>query len=284
MLCKNPFKRRLDKLKYAKGVDVTVHPCGQCLPCRINKARTWTHRLLLEQAVTGDSAFVTLTYDDQHLPTDLSLQPNELSKFIKRFRRAIEPRKIRYFAVGEYGDQSWRPHYHLALFNASEWDTHVVNNCWGRGFVQVGDLNKDSARYITGYVTKKMTSKNDHRLDGRTPEFMRCSKQNGGLGIDAIRQIAKKLYSDAFFQKRILRELQYGKSKLPLGRYLVKKLADHLGIDNQEFINEYWSHHHELVGNLSDEFEFYKKLEAEFGPKRLSQEKKQKLFKSKRII
>lgn len=90
--------------------------CGQCLPCRVNRRRIWTHRIMLEAAQYHDNSFVTLTYDEEKLPVDLSVTPRTLQLFMKRLRK-VYPNRIRYFGVGEYGDQTMRPHYHLALFN-----------------------------------------------------------------------------------------------------------------------------------------------------------------------
>jgi len=163
--------------------------CGQCMPCRINRRRLWTHRMMLESYKHAENSFLTLTYDDEHLPARGSLDPSHTQKWLKRFRKAIAPRKVRFYLVGEYGDQSQRPHYHAALFGVGP-DGIVVNNeycsvpdivsrTWGKGHVMLGSLTSASAQYICGYVTKKMTSKFDPRLNGRYPEFARMSRRPG---------------------------------------------------------------------------------------------------------
>ena len=89
--------------------------CGQCIPCRINRKRLWTHRLMLESFSHSDATFVTLTYDPEKYSGE-SLRPEDVTKFLKRLRRKLEPKKLRYYLVGEYGDKTGRPHYHIALF------------------------------------------------------------------------------------------------------------------------------------------------------------------------
>lgn len=96
-------------------------PCGKCLECRIQATRVWSDRCVLEAKNSPYNYFVTLTYDDNHLPAKNSLDPDDLKNFIKRLRRHFAYRgfsgKIRFLASGEYGSASWRPHYHIILFN-----------------------------------------------------------------------------------------------------------------------------------------------------------------------
>ena len=105
MVCKKPFRQGLMEFG-----------CGQCIPCRIGKRRLWTHRILLESFTHDYNSFVTLTYDESHLPEDGGLNHGHVQKFLKLLRKKVAPAKVRYFVVGEYGEKSGRPHYHLALF------------------------------------------------------------------------------------------------------------------------------------------------------------------------
>lgn len=92
-------------------------PCGTCLECRIQNARQWADRCVLEAQQYKYNYFVTLTYDDYFLPAKNSLEPRDLQLFLKRLRKKFKGTKIRFLASGEYGDSSFRPHYHLILFN-----------------------------------------------------------------------------------------------------------------------------------------------------------------------
>jgi len=225
MLCKKPYSSR--------GASFG---CGQCMHCRYNRRRLWTHRIILEAVVHPTASFVTLTYNDESLPDAGSLRPRDLTLFLKRVRRALPDRTIRYFAVGEYGDDSWRPHYHLALFNVDENDYPTVQECWDFGFVYFGDLTWESAAYIAGYVTKKMTGKDDDRLNGLYPEFARMSLRPG-IGALSITQVADAL-QNKYGWDEIARtgdvpdSLLHAKKSMPLGRYLRRKLREAMNFEN----------------------------------------------------
>lgn len=239
MLCKNPFVP-------ATG---PAFGCGQCMPCRYNRRRIWKHRILLEAVKHEDKSFVTLTYSDYHLPADNSLAPRDLQLWIKRLRKAMEPRLLRYFAVGEYGDESQRPHYHAALFGyprcaygQSRYSKRVIDCCywcdlirdtWGKGHVYLGTVEPDSAQYLAGYVTKKMTAKDDERLKGRHPEYARMSLKPG-IGADAMLDVASvMLFYGMDDAADVPLALAHGRKELPLGRYLRRKLREAVGRDGK---------------------------------------------------
>lgn len=242
MLCRNPFIQGL-----------AAYPCGRCEPCLRQRRRTWTHRILLEQSLRSDNAFVTLTYADH--PQDgppVSLTPKHLQDWLKRFRKAISPLKIRYYAVGEYGEKSQRPHYHAALFGYPSCICHlrnqnrptkrwvdcpvcrVVKDTWTHGNVLVAQLELRSAQYIAGYILKKMTHRNDPRLDGRDPEFSRMSLRPG-IGHDMMYETASSYlqYDLEHTEADVPVSLRHGSKQLPLGRYLRKKLRLMVGKDEK---------------------------------------------------
>jgi len=235
MLCKNPF---------IKGTG-EAYGCGQCLPCRLNRRRIWTHRIMLEAAQYADNCFVTLTYDNERMPANGSVEPVECQLWLKRLRDRISPLKVRYFLVGEYGDQTQRPHYHAALFgfpNCSYGQTRrfrnsdrpccgvceIVRTTWGKGHIGLGTLEPESAAYIAGYVTKKMTSPDDPRLHGRHPEFARMSLRPG-LGGDAVHEIASETLRFLENMGDVPTALRHGKTIWPLGRYLTRRLRQLTG-------------------------------------------------------
>lgn len=229
-------------------------PCQGCFPCRINRRRVWAHRLDLERQKHGDSSFVTLTYSEENLPkayihrgksySDGSLKHADVQTWLKRLRKALAPQKIRYFLAGEYGPETFRPHYHLALFGVHptvagglDGRTGIVKSTWDLGHSLVGELNADSAMYVAGYVTKKMTQGKDKRSYGKFPEYSRMSLRPG-IGADAVEDIARVLESPAglgSIEKSgdVPTALHYGKSPLPLGRYLRKRLRLELGRDEK---------------------------------------------------
>lgn len=161
-----------------------LRPCNQCMSCRINQKRRWVGRLLLEtqawEKIGLSSSFITLTYSDENLPPGGSLDPGAPRHFIQRFRRLVGSKTVRYFFVGEYGDRTFRPHYHAILFGYGPGFAETVEKAWSMngtplGYVQVGPADKGSHSYVAHYVTKKMTVASDERLEGRYPEFTRKS-------------------------------------------------------------------------------------------------------------
>lgn len=183
-------------------------PCGQCSACRLNKAREWSCRIMNETVYHKNSVFLTLTYNDDSLPENGSISKRELQLFLKRFRKSL-PSLIRYFASGEYGDKSKRPHYHLIVFGVGV-DDEVFNNkryvksahgyqceldSWPYGMVFVGDVTYDSACYVAKYTLKKVRGKGaeEHYANlGIEPEFSLMST-HPGIGTQYMRDNRNRL-------------------------------------------------------------------------------------------
>lgn len=208
--------------------------CGQCMPCRLNRRRLWTSRLMLESCLHEASFFATLTYDKEHVPHDGSVSPRDASLFLKRLRAFVSPRKVRFYCVGEYGEIGGRPHYHFALFGLR--DESAIREVWKLGYCHTGLLEEASAAYIAGYVTKRMTSLDDPRLKGRHPEFARMSLRPG-IGAGAMLEVARALFTkdgsmSVARDGDVASVVRADKSKWPLGRYLRSKLREEMGMDS----------------------------------------------------
>lgn len=216
-----------------------AHPCGTCLPCRHQRARVWAHRIQLEALQHEHNAFVTLTYDDKNLErVNGQLNIRDVTLFLKRIRAS--GRTFRYFYVGEYGPQTLRPHYHLAMFGIrtclrGQTDLRKESCCalctdfknrWGNGAVQLARLEPASSAYIAGYVTKKLTAAPLPRH--LTPEFHRMSLKPG-LGFGVVDDIADQLLRHYPDIEDVPTALQHGKKKLPLGRYLRQNIRKRIG-------------------------------------------------------
>lgn len=199
MQCTSPYHiKNPDRFKYKKpnelvGDEWLDVPCGHCLACRIARTREWTVRLLHESEFWDDTSFVTLTYDDEHLPSNGSLVPRDLTLFFKKLRKDLGDRKIKYYACGEYGDTYGRPHYHAIIFGLSPKDKKLIDDNWCKGFVKIGCVTYDSCRYVAGYVQKKLYGKASKEYDekGIVAPFSRMSK---GLGLSYIDKYWNKLY------------------------------------------------------------------------------------------
>lgn len=242
MLCKKPFI----------GRTTVPFGCGQCNPCRIKRRRIWTHRLLLESFTHGDSAFVTLTYEN--LPDRGTLLPDHTQSWLKRLRKAC-PGKIRYFLVGEYGEDSQRPHYHALLFGYPTClrgrTDHRVSFCcpncelikttWTHGGVDLRGVGKESIQYVAGYVVKKLNGKDERSLlflNGRYPEFARMSRRPG-IGAPALNELVSFVTSSVGADELLKTGdvphiLRHGSKDLPLGRYLRQKIRQMAGLDDEK--------------------------------------------------
>lgn len=234
MLCKETVK-----------TDGAAHPCGQCLFCRINQRREWVARLLLEASCHSSNQFVTLTYEDSQLPTQLipgrptlksigthpavALQPGTLSKtdlqrFFKRLRKIGN---FRYYAVGEYGEKAGRPHYHALLFG-SDFSDEELKSSWTHGHIHQGDVTAASITYCVEYLIK-YRNKKDEMLDlRREPEFGVMSRMPG-IGQFALPEIRRGVLSLPPLKNGTLLipdTFRLGGKDHPMPRFLRRQLED----------------------------------------------------------
>lgn len=230
------------------------------MPCRSNRRRLWTVRMLLEQRMHDvPSWFVTLTYGEKHAPKDGCVNPRDLQLWLKRLRLAVAPARVRFYGVGEYGDLSMRPHYHVVVYGApvldhdhrkamehwaaeSRVDGSGRGDCgcafcaaWGLGVVYIGEVTPESCAYVAGYTTKRATVLGDPRLGGRHPEFARMSLRPG-IGADAMQVLSKALTTrdggrEVARTGDVSSVVRFSGKLWPLGRYLRRKLREEVGMD-----------------------------------------------------
>lgn len=154
-------------------------PCGKCYECRMARGAGWAFRLMQEHKRHTVSAFITLTYEDAFLPMADCGRPtlikSDVQKYFKRVRKG-NPKGVKYYACGEYGSRSFRPHYHAIVFSAGYGS--LANN-WDFGHVRIDPVEPASIAYVSGYCNKPQ-----HKFtDGRVPEFSLMSK---GLGSNYL--------------------------------------------------------------------------------------------------
>lgn len=176
-------------LKFSRPRDGHIYeeiqvPCGTCILCREAQAKDWTARILHEANQHALACMITLTYSDEHEPEHRSLDYRDLVKFWKRLRKA--GKRFQYYAVGEYGDKSLRPHYHACIFGEAWLDNRIIKSeeprhwtslelekAWGKGMVDVTPLNGATAAYAAGYIMKKLNAKQQYvRTDEETGELI----------------------------------------------------------------------------------------------------------------
>lgn len=171
-------------------------PCGQCIGCRLDRARDWSLRIGHECKLHSPNWFATLTYKDENLPTNGSLRYSDVQAFYKKLRHKIGP--FRHFTVGEYGEQTFRPHYHAVWFGMALPDlqrfrtqgehqtftSKIVNETWGMGHILLGSVTTQSANYVARYSLKKVNGDlAEAHYQGREPEFCHMSSKPG-IGHD----------------------------------------------------------------------------------------------------
>lgn len=171
MVCTNP-------IRLGEGF---VVPCGKCMACRIQRTQEWATRILHEASYFKANTFLTLTYNDEHLPIDGGLSIEEVQLYIKRLRSRIGGREIKYYAAGEYGEENKRPHYHLIIMGVGlRKDFDVMDKAWSKGFIYVRPVTAESVRYVTAYVQKKLSGpKAREEYGGKQPPFNIMSKSIG---------------------------------------------------------------------------------------------------------
>lgn len=276
-----------------RSVGGILRPCGQCPPCRINKKREWAGRLILEDMYTpGPSAFVTLTYNGQHVPQGGKLCKDDLTLYLDRLRKTSGLGGLRYFACGEYGDQTMRPHYHLLLFgvNVERWG-HRLWTAWKVpeerrrkndpehfGTVDTQHAGQGSMHYIAGYVEKKMVLPEDPRLpQGHPPEFFRFTKRNplGEQGHRVIRDaLMTKTGSLALARNQdVPAWYRVGSNTYPFSRYWRKWLRSELGIHEPPVYSEWEIDYATALQELEKAKQISIKIHSELLAKRRSRQK-----------
>lgn len=246
-------------------------PCGKCGACLANRRAAWSFRLSEELKVSTSAVFATLTYDDRFTVFDIQTRmPTLVKRHFQLFMKLLRQKqyrkdgtKIRFYAVGEYGSKTHRPHYHVIIYNGNLSIGDDVQKSWtvgksiDRGFVHVGYVTPATIHYITKYHVNAKIHK--HPSDTRVKEFALMSRKPGiganylsnakdwHLGNSALyvvnngfKQAMPRYYRDKIFEGARLERLNaeaVGKSDVQY-----KKEADRLakiGYSNPEWEIEY---------------------------------------------
>ncbi len=219
MACDTPFHVNNPRYPiYSNDRQVPV-PCGKCPACLSRRTSVWTFRLKQHAKNANTSHFVTLTYDTRFVPITkrgyLTLDKRDVQLYFKKLRKA-HPKEvvIKYYLAGEYGSKTFRPHYHIILFNA---DINLIHKSWDKGEVHIGELTEASAAYTAKYINKGKIIPM-HQNDDRIPEFSLMSKK---LGLNYLSEKIIR-YHRADIERNYL-TLEDGK-KISLPRYYRQKI------------------------------------------------------------
>jgi len=208
-------------------------PCGRCPACLKRRAAGWAFRLQQEEKVSDSALFVTLTYDTRYIPITkqgtFTLEKTDIQKFFKRLRwnqkqnGLLRPLPIKYFAVGEYGSDNGRPHYHTIVFNSSQedilqsWKDSKKNQPIGN--VHFGTVTAASIAYTLKYMLK--SGRKFKKSDLRKPEFQLMSKK---LGLSYLNAKTQLWHKNNLEDRMYLTTDQNQKVAMP--RYYKEKLYD----------------------------------------------------------
>lgn len=177
-------------------------PCGHCLGCRIDYSRTWANRMVLELKDNPSAIFLTLTYNNDHVPRsdngNMTLCVRDCQLFFKRLRKAHPYQKIRYYLAGEYGPKNLRPHYHAIVYGLSISDfldvrikgknklgqlyytSEYLESIWGNGYILFSPVTYRTCAYVARYTLKKHYGDSGYYVKrGVLPEFSLCSRKPG---------------------------------------------------------------------------------------------------------
>jgi hypothetical protein len=189
-------------------------PCGKCISCQLDRSKEWATRGVHEAQCHKDNSFITLTYSDEYLPENGSLDLKDFDRFVKRLRYAFSEYKInpetgrkkryyhdfKYLAAGEYGSEenTHRPHLHFCLFGIDFPDkkylftnqhgdpvytSELLSEIWEhKGHVTIGELNYRTVAYTARYTIKKIVKK------GEEPQWtFIVDKETGETSYDPVR-------------------------------------------------------------------------------------------------
>lgn len=210
-------------------------PCGRCFSCLKRKRSEWLLRLEHEHDSSTRSLFLTLTYDEENIPTynqDYCFDKTHLQKFFKRLRHSCS---FRYYAVSEYGGMTNRPHYHLLLFNF-DGDIDDIRKHWVYGFIHVGDVTSASINYCAAYVITR--NQFDYEKDDPRRPFALYSRRPA-LGHSYIEKY-KKYHRRGLINRGVR---SHGKGFTTLPRYYKDKIfsqrqKDLINHSTTEYIEE----------------------------------------------
>lgn len=196
LVAKDSREHQLEDIPSWSRLEDMEIPCGNCIQCRLDYSKTWATRCYLESLQYSHNYFVTLTYEDGHLKFGKTGNPTvqiaDLRKFIKDLRQNLKRDfghdGVRFFGCTEYGDQSFRPHGHLILFNCPIPDLTInfpdddgnitqrksafgfmyfsqyLKDLWPYGFITVEDANFNTEAYVSRYIMKKQKGKAGQEL------------------------------------------------------------------------------------------------------------------------
>lgn len=223
---------------YGRYHEVLTLPCGKCVGCKLRRSQEWATRCMHEARYHESSSFLTLTYNDENLPKGDTLVKKDFQDFMKRLRFELESKHgvngLKYYMVGEYGENFQRPHYHALLYGWSFPDripevhsacaerplysSPQLDRLWGLGLCRVGDLTEQSAAYCARYTMKKLHGEEAREAYATRQAPYNCMSK--GIGRRYYQDFSRDMYPSDF----LVTEGSY--ARVPIPRYYDKLHAE----------------------------------------------------------
>lgn len=219
---------------YSKEYPTFQLPCGKCRFCRLEYARQWAIRCMHEAQMHQDNIFLTLTYNEENL-TNQKLVYKDFQDFMKRLRHKFPTNEIGYFVTGEYGETKKRPHWHAIIFGLRPDDqkkhyttdrgdtvytSETIQNLWGKGNTEYGEVTFESAGYCARYAAKKLV----HGLDGQH-DYNPISKKSNKKAIG--KKWLERYWEDIFNYGELRLQIKDKMVTCSIPRYYEKWLMKH---------------------------------------------------------
>lgn len=257
-------------------------PCGCCRECLDTISREWAFRILQEASRFENNYFITFTYNDENLPLDYMLDEKFFQDFNKKFKVYLKRKGLksdfRFYGVGEYGSKGARPHYHCIYFNLDlndlkyeytdeqgnlHFSSKLIEDVYGKGFVDIGSVDVGSACYVARYCEKKRrlnkSEKEEKKKNGIVPEFSSMSRRPG-IGAGAFNAMLEDFkngvyshfvkgskFSLPLYYSRKIKEILAGTEVLELYekrcmKNSMAKITDYLIVSDRCSLNNYLKH------------------------------------------
>lgn len=278
------FPRNVTVKKLNGGFLKIPAPCGKCPECLKRTRQEWFLRNSIELDNSLNAFFVTLTYDDEHLPhSEYNNKPcfsiRDIQLFLKRFRKKINTTEFKYFIASEYGGQFGRPHYHGLFYNIPHEKVSTLSDLlaqtWGNGFISCSNVNCRRINYVCKYMLQKTQRKKDFASPDLAPFYLASRRPAIGSSYLSYNNICYHLGNKT--TKFNLHGINY---QLP--QYYKRKIFDGYEHIKEEIRNDYLSQLHVdwLNANRTDE-EFHKNSQLFFIQRKNSLQRFKKYSKEK---
>lgn len=257
MLCLHPITIRNPNWGTAKQTNDDMLyikvPCGKCIACQNNRRSSWVLRNRYENLYSESSIFVTLTYNDENIPLtrnqELTLDYEDVKKFIKRLRKKFPDTYLKYFLCGEYGSHTFRPHYHAIIYNLPllnngkdfvEYYNKILADTWGLGHVTSSVVTDARIGYITKYIIKSEDERKKYQeSEIKRPKLLvsrgigkgletRVSPQSGTLRFFGRSYVVPRYVGEKFAEIDSRRAAEFKQNRAEFARQRAKTILDRL--------------------------------------------------------